>query len=412
MTASKAVITGIGVISAAGGNLLETLDSFEKGLRKAGTVSLFPSPFSCPVFEVKTFPSKWGTKGTKGSRTLSLALGATEEALQNSGWADDLFNISDDLANLKVGVCLGTTVASQLNDLEFYKKLRVSKDAPMEPVDRFLQGNLAQAIAHILKVRGPSVTVVNACSSGTDAIGIGLSWLRGGLCDLVLAGGADELNRVPLSGFASLGIVSDSLCAPFDRDRAGLNLGEGAGILVLETEETAQRRGKETALYVAGYGTAADGYHLTAPHPEGIGLKAALQRALSEADISPQQVSFINAHGTATLDNDRVEGNVLANLFGSNLKVLSTKGFTGHTLGAAGGLEAAFTAAALLYGWIPASPGFVTQDEQIPIRPVMEKTSIHGSLAVSTSLAFGGNNSALIIGRYTGRGHKLSFVAL
>ncbi|MDO8303523.1 MAG: beta-ketoacyl-ACP synthase, partial [Sedimentisphaerales bacterium] len=141
-----------------------------------------------------------------------------------------------------------------------------------------------------------------------------------------------------------------------------------------------------------------DAYHLTAPHPEGTGLKASIVKAMADAGIQPHDVSFVNAHGTATRDNDLVEGNVLANIFGTELKMLSTKGFTGHTLGAAGGLEAAFTAAGLREGWIPASAGFENRDEAIPLTPLREKTFIDGRYAVSTSLAFGGNNAAIVIG--------------
>jgi 3-oxoacyl-(acyl-carrier-protein) synthase len=168
---------------------------------------------------------------------------------------------------------------------------------------------------------------------------------------------------------------------------------------VLETEEICRKRGKEPALYLAGYGSAADAYHLIAPRPDGSGLEAALERAMCEAESDSNDVCFVNAHGTATLDNDRIEGSVLKRIFGTDVKFLSTKGFTGHTLGAAGGLEAAFTAAALREGWIPASAGFVHQDDEILLSPVTKRTSISGSLAVSTSLAFGGNNAAIAIRR-------------
>jgi len=385
----KISITGIGVISAAGANLTETLDAFQTGRRNAGPVSIFPSTLSYPVFEVKNIPEN---QPSDKMRTLSLALCAVKEALCDA-------KLQHDLSKLRVGVCLGTTVASQLNDLDFYHTYRSMGEAPMDTVDRFLRGNLAESIARIMKLKGPCLTVVNACSSGTDAIGVALSWLKNGICDLALAGGADELNSVPFCGFGTLGIVSESLCAPFDQERTGLNLGEGAGVLVLETETLARQRGQKPLLYLEGYGSASDAYHLTAPRPDGAGLEAAVREALAEANITPRDVCFVNAHGTATQDNDKVEGNVLAKIFGPDVKIVSTKGYTGHTLGAAGGLEAAFTAAALLEEWIPASIGFVNQDEAIPLTPTTKKTPCHGSFAISTSLAFGGNNSALVIGK-------------
>ena len=209
----------------------------------------------------------------------------------------------------------------------------------------------------------------------------------------------DELNRIPLCGFNSLSVMSPVVCTPFDRDRQGLNLGEGAGILVLETEASAASRGINSDLRLAGYGSACDAYHLTAPRPDGTGLEAALSRAMTEAQTDPAGIGFVNAHGTATRDNDRVEGSTLARVFGGALPFLSTKGFTGHTLGAAGGLEAVFTAAALRAGWVPASPGFANKDDEIPVAPIAERTELDCRYAVSTSLAFGGNNSALVLER-------------
>lgn len=388
MNNSSVLITGLGAISAAGNSLAETLDSFARTKRNAGPVTLFPTVTSCPVFEVKNIPSAYGLEG---QRTLSLALMAVDQALDEAGL--------DDLSRYRVGVCMGTTVASQLNDLQFYTSYRQQGSAPMVAVDRFLKGNLSECIARKFKARGPLLTIVNACSSGTDALGVALSWLKSDLCDIVIAGGADELNHIPYCGFGALGITNPGLCAPFDRDRKGLNLGEGAGVMVLEKSSVARSRGVAAELFLGGYGSLSDAYHLTAPSPDGVGLKASLRSALAEAGITPDDVCFVNAHGTGTADNDQVEGKVLAEIFGPELKMLSTKGYTGHTLGAAGGLEAVFTALGLREGWIPASAGFVNQDEAIPLAPVREKTAITGRYAVSTSLAFGGNNAALVIGR-------------
>ena len=159
------------------------------------------------------------------------------------------------------------------------------------------------------------------------------------------------------------------------------------------------RRGKSHRFEIAGVGAACDAHHLTAPHPEGRGLDAAIRIALSQAKIQPNQVAFINAHGTATADNDRAEGKVIARIFGSNVLFLSTKGFTGHSLGAAGGIEAVFTVLGLREGWLPASPGFVNQADDVPIAPTRKRTAIRGEYAMSTSLAFGGNNSVVLIRR-------------
>jgi 3-oxoacyl-(acyl-carrier-protein) synthase len=384
----KAVITGIGMVSAAGANTQETLDSFKTGRRSVGPVSIFDTALTCPVFEAKGFKPR---DPRRFSRTLELTFHAVTEALQSCG-------LTQDIAKFKVGVCLGTTIASQINDLEFYKTFRSQGQVPMEAIDRFLNGNLARALAGYLGVSGPCAVSVNACSSGTDAVGIALSWLEAGICDIAICGGADELNLVPLCGFNSLGVVSNVPCAPFDRDRKGLNLGEGAGVLVLENQEVSAKRGNKSRLYVAGYGIATDAYHLTAPRPDGTGLATAINMALQQAGLKAADIGFINAHGTATRDNDKTEGAVLARVFGPQVKFLSTKGFTGHTLGAAGGLEAGFSALALKEGWLPASPGFVNQDPDIGVSPLTAVTDISAKYAMSTSLAFGGNNSALVLG--------------
>ena len=248
-----------------------------------------------------------------------------------------------------------------------------------------------------MTVEGPALTIANACSSGADAIGAAVDWLSTGLCDIVIAGGADEINHIPYCGFGALSVTSSLPCRPFDKNRNGLNLGEGAGILILETEISARRRSRKSDLFVSGYGAAADAYHLTAPRPDGSGLEAAIAVAMAHSDLKPEDIVFVNAHGTSTRDNDRAEGRALLRIFGKDLKFLSTKGFTGHTLGAAGALEAIFTALALRHGWISANIGFEELDEEIGQAPVAAKTSISGRAALSTSLAFGGNNAAVII---------------
>ncbi len=382
-------ITGIGMVSAAGRGLAETLDTFASGRVNAGPLTLFPSDISSPVFEVRG-----ELPGTASDmRTLRLARLALEEALRTACLPPPV------LRGFSVAVCLGTTVASQLNDLFFYAAFRQGLDVSPDSVERYLKSNLAATLAREIGAEGPSVTITNACSSGADALAVAADWLRVGLCDLAFAGGADELNRVPLCGFHALGVMSSEVCRPFDVGRNGLNLGEGAAILVLERATHARRRGRPPLAALVGWGMACDAYHLTAPRPDGSGLEQAIRTALLDARVDASDIGFVNAHGTATLDNDRVEGAVLARVFGPTVSVLSTKGFTGHTLGAAGALEAAFTVAALEAGWIPASAGFATPDPAIPIAPVPVRTPFVGTSALSTSLAFGGNNTALLFQR-------------
>jgi len=247
--------------------------------------------------------------------------------------------------------------------------------------------------------RGPTTTVVDACASATDAIGVGARWVAAGVADVVLAGGADALHRFPYLGFGVLRNTSTKDCRPFDRHRAGLNLGEGAGVLVLEREEHARGRGAHVLGYVAGYATSADAHHPTAPHPEGLGLRRAFTLALRHAGLDAEKLGFVHAHGTGTIHNDRVEGRVLADLCGPSITVLSTKGYTGHTMGAAGALGAIFALGHLRDGLVPRSAGFEVPDPECVVVPTTEPKPLSAEAAASSSLAFGGTNSVLVLRR-------------
>ncbi len=362
-------------------------------------------PQAYPVFELPPAKLDEPDQNQPWLRTSRLALTAARAALEDSGWYRAKAG-STDLSRLKVGVCIGTTVGGSMNDEKFYRDFRENQTPGLQPITRYLRSNPAAVVAKVFNLHGPRMTVVNACSSGTDAIAIGTDWIRSGLCDLVLAGGSDELCRVTCNGFISLMISSTQACRPFDKNRSGLNLGEGAAILVLESDSIHQQRltveppRKPTSaanIFIAGCGSACDAWHLTAPHPEGRGLRRALQLALDDAGITAAKIAFINAHGTATRNNDLTEGRVLKEMF-PKTPFFSTKGHTGHTLGAAGALEAAFTVAMLKEQRIPECSGFSNLDPEIDHAPTSSAQTVSGNFAVSQSLAFGGNNSALIIG--------------
>lgn len=381
-------ITGLGCICAAGTNLDDCMAALYRGERAPAAPARFSSshPIRYPVFEVRGFDEP-----PELLRTSALGLHAAQEALADAGL--DL----ESLRGLRVGVCVGTTVGSALNNEPFCRDYRAGRDPDLAPIKRILHSNPAAVIARAFALTGPCQTVVNACASGTDAIGLAASWIRGGLCDLALAGGADELGRITYNGFISLMITDDSPCKPFDRDRKGLNLGEGAAMLVLEGEGSRSRRGRRPRSYLLGYGSACDAHHLTAPKPDGEGLRTAIAEALTCCATPAAAVAFVNAHGTGTPDNDRVESRVLADLL-PGVPFLSTKGYTGHTLGAAGAIEAVFTIACLENKMIPGNAGFSTPDPELGGTPVVECTRIEGTMALSESLAFGGNNSVILLG--------------
>jgi 3-oxoacyl-(acyl-carrier-protein) synthase len=373
-------ITGMGIVSALGAGITESLRTLFSGRPAGPDASPVPSGVSGapPAFRVDE-----ALEPDPGlTRTSRLALAAVQQALGSRALDPD-----------RVGVVLGTTVGCSFNGEAFYRAYRSGQEPDLGAVERYLRSDLARLVSRRIGARGPAVTVVNACASGTDAIGIGASLIRSGECDAVVAGGADELERFAYHGFLSLKNVSGRACRPFDRDRDGLNLGEGAAVLVLERSPEVPVLGR-----VLGYSSASDAHHPTTPHPGGRGLRRAIGGALDEAGLGPADLSFVNAHGTATIENDRVEGPVLADLLPPAVPVVSTKGWTGHTLGAAGAIEAVLCVCGLRDGRIPPTAGLVEPDPECRVSPVREAVRVGEGAALSTSLAFGGMNSALVLG--------------
>ena len=385
-------IAGIGCICSPGLVLKECMDFLYKGKRNPAPPINFPTKLTFPVFEVlKDFfqPSLFKEKNVL--RTCKLALTATLEATNNAGFGRELFKTK------RVGACIGTNIGCSMYDESLNDGGSEDNASFITPVDRFFFSNPTSSIASEFEIAGPLQTVVNACSSGSDALGLGASWIRSGICDVVIAGGADEMYQITYTGFKSLLINDDSPCKPFDANRKGLNLGEGAAIFILVSEEILRETKIDPKGYILGYGSATDAFHHTNTRPDGKGLKLAIDEALETSGTTPSDIAFINAHGTGTLDNDLVESRVLCEMF-PGVPYFSTKGYTGHTLGAAGAIEAAFTIACLEKGKIPASVGFTTPDPKMPpAYPVQKNLKINGNKALTETLAFGGNNSVLIL---------------
>lgn len=383
-------VTGAGAVCAQGATLPDIWNRMVSGTclapsspaRLAGNVD---DPLAYPAFSA---PDEAFADGFRNSArdTLTLALRAAQEALAGAGALADC------------GVCLGSSAGNALHFLRDYRELKAGRPVHTDGFADFFACSPGSALAKALGLRGPAATVGNACCSGTDAIGMGWQWIRSGLCRRVLAGGADALSIIPYIGFRRLMIYSDQPCRPFDRDRTGLNLGEGAGMLLLESAEAARERGAQPLAGLLGYGAASDAHHLTAPHPQGKGLEQAIREALRTAETAPENIGFVNVHGTSTPDNDRVEGTTIGRTL-SAARLWASKGATGHTLGAAGGLEAALTVTALSRKTLPGSPGFAHVDPAIGLEPTRHTEEFRGRMAVSTSLGFGGGNAALVFGR-------------
>lgn len=378
-------ITGMGSVCALGRGNAEVrrgLYATERRLASAGALS--PDALDFPYFAVPD--SVWGgARSFAAGDTLRLGLLAAEEALAQAG-------ISRGDA---VAVVAGTTSGTALHFLSGYGNFRQNGQGGRD-CEEYLASNPALAIRAHFGLRGVPLTISNACVSGADAMGLALSMILSGQCDRVLCGGLDALSLVPHTGFARLMIYDPAPCAPFDRKRAGLNLGEAAAFMVLERSDAATARGQRIRGKVLGYGSAGDAHHFTSPHPEGRGLEAAVTEAVRQAGIVPDDLAFVNVHGTGTRENDRIEGRTLHRLLPAT-PLWCTKGLTGHTLGAAGALEALFTLWALEKGLLPPSVGFEEEDPEIGVSPVHKATPISKKVALSTSLGFGGCNAALVV---------------
>ena len=305
----------------------------------------------------------------------------------------------EQLKNKRVGVIVGASVHPSFHCFEIYKNWKTGhlSEQDIAGLRNYLATPLAQWVSDYFGFSGPFQTVATACASGTDAIGLAKNWIETGLCEAVLCGGTDEIAESPYDGFIRLLVSTAQRCRPFCKTRTGINIGEGAAALLLTNAALSQQFQLPCQGYILGYGNACDGFHPTAPDPQGKGLKKALSFALREADLQVQEVAFINAHGTASQANDSAES-LAFNAVLPNVPVWGSKGVTGHTLGAAGAVEAVLSLQALNRRLLPATVGFSTPDEKLQLVPTTQNTEITKRFAVSDSLAFGGCNAAIVLG--------------
>lgn len=378
-------ITGLGLVSALGSGVSAHRDALRagrSGLRPLSLFSLEGLP-EVPVGEVDAALLPRG----QGPRTVELALLAARQALPTGGLAPG-------------GVlALGTTTGGILESEQHYLRHRGQEGAhERELLRHHAAGTVADVLGRELALSAERHTFSTACSSSANAVGYGAMRVERG-APWALVGGVDSLCRLTYAGFHSLKLLSSQACRPFDRTRQGLSLGEAAAFLLLEPEAQARARGAAILGYVAGWGCSADAYHITAPHPEGRGAVAAMQAALADAGLAPGDVDYVNAHGTATPANDRAESLALAAVFpGEGPLTSSTKALTGHTLGAAGALEAALCVLALAEGFAPGAAGLVEPDPELQVRHVPAGGQAAPlRVALSNSFGFGGNNAALVL---------------
>lgn len=389
-------IAGMGIVSAIGNGLLANLQSLSTQKAGIGEMKWLQSVHKgeLPVGEVKCsnedLASACGLPAHL-PRTALLSCVAAYEALLDAGWEKSF--------DSRTGFISANTVGGMDKTENFFKVFSKDKAAgKLIDVVHHECGAITELVANHMGIRHFVSTVSTACSSSANAIFTGARMIRSGLLDFALVGGADALTRFTLNGFNTLLILDKELCKPFDENRRGLNLGEGAAYLLLASEAGLKQLGKKSSVIVSGYANANDAFHQTASSPEGTGSLLAMKGALEFAGLQPKEIDYINLHGTGTQNNDIAEGTAIRLLFeGCYPKMSSTKSYTGHTLGASGAIEAVYSVLAIQHGVIFPNLRLQTVMKELPFQPVTQVLSNQEIRNVmSNSFGFGGNCSSLI----------------
>lgn len=397
----KVYVTGIGIISAIGDNVAKTLESMASGKSGIGMLDNIPTRHrdNIPVGEVKhTDEDLIKMLGipveTKITRTSLLGMMAAKEAME---WAG-IKNIKE----YRTGIISATSVGGMSTTENYYSDfLNIEKEGDfLMYFETHECGNSTEVIADYLGIKDHLSTVSTACSSSANSIMLGARLIKNNIVDRVIVGGTDSLSKFTINGFMTLMILDKEQCKPFDSERKGLNLGEGAGFLVLESEKAAG--GKEILCELTGYGNSNDAFHQTASSPTGEGAYLAMEKAFKVSGLKPEDIDYINAHGTGTQVNDMSESAAIERVFGNKVPSLSsTKAFTGHTLGACGGIEAVLSVLAIKYNMIYPNLNYTNQMDEYKFTPEkVFKTDKPINNVLSNSFGFGGNSSALIFSRY------------
>jgi len=379
-------ITGHASVHALGGTRAEILAALA-----AGRTGLAPHDGLFPVqtvtgavrTELPQLPAPLAPWSTRVSRMAALLVQQLDAPLARARarWRSE-----------RIAVLLGTSTAGAETTERAYRTYveRGALPAEFDFRRQHTYGAVLHVVSSLAGVRGPAWMVSTACTSSAKPFASAQRLIAAGVIDAAIVGGIDTLCSMTLLGFQSLGALDRNACRPFGAGRAGINLGEGGALALLE-------RDGEAPVLLAGVGESSDAYHISAPHPEGRGALDAMAAALAQAGCRAQDVDHINAHGTGTRLNDVAEAVAIGALFGGDVPVVSTKGFTGHTLGAAGAIEVAFAAHAIEEGWIPASLGAAPLDPQVTIRVPTAVTRAPFRRVLSNSFAFGGNNVSVLL---------------
>lgn len=408
----RVVITGLGVISPVGTGVDKFWNNLLSGTSGIGPITRFdtndmPTKIAGEVkdFEVEKYIDR------KEARRMDLftqyAVSAAKMAVADSG-----LNMAEEDQN-RIGVVLGSGIGGMETFEEQCKVLMKKGPNRVSPfmVPMMIVNMAAGQISIHLGAKGPNITVVTACASGTNAVGDAFKIIQRGDADIVITGGTEaSITPLALSGFCSMKALSTrndeptKASRPFDKNRDGFVMGEGSTILILESLEHAQKRKGNIYAEVLGYGATADAHHITAPAPGGEGAARSMMMAIEDGGLKPEDIDYINAHGTSTELNDKFESLAIKKVFGqsaANIMVSSTKSMTGHLLGAAGAIELAATALALKHGQIPPTINYETPDPECDLDYVPNKKREKDiNFALSNSLGFGGHNATVVLGKY------------
>jgi 3-oxoacyl-[acyl-carrier-protein] synthase II len=398
---TRVVITGIGLVTSIGGTRAASWQAMLEGRCGIGPVTVFDpkgfrSTIAAEVDLGAVTSSLTPLERRRWSRADQIGVVAADEAIADSG-------LLEGADRTRVGVLLGAGTADLIRNERYHRTLVRGGGQRPRPSDAWnhFASTVVDLIAERHQLEGMRSCIAAACASSTIAIGQGLDAIRAGRLDAALVGGSDALARLTFSGFNALRVMDPEPCRPFDRGRAGMNIGEGAAILVLESYERARRRGARIHAEVAGYSLSCEAYHPTAPEPEGHAIAALVQSALRDARVDPSAVQHVNAHGTATPQNDVAEARGFRRAFGersSRLPVTSIKSMVGHCLGAAGGFVSAAAAWSIACGVIPPTIHVQEPDPECPVDVVAnEAREVPLDVVVSTSLGFGGNDAAVVL---------------
>jgi 3-oxoacyl-[acyl-carrier-protein] synthase II len=390
------VVSGLGVVSPYGAGT----KSFWTGLA-AGTCAIKP----ISLIDTEGFRSRIAAEipaevmaslgvSRRRSRADRIALAAAREALADAGLPA--------AGSREAALIVGAVGGGMLEGEDWYwGETRGRPAHGIRALRSILPFSHAETLGWRLGLTGPKETVVMACASGGASIALGADLIRQGVVATAVVGGVDALTRICFMGFNALKLLDPTPCRPFDRDRRGMSIGEAAAFLVLEDAERCHARGGRPHARLAGYGMTTDAHHVTAPHPEGEGMIRAMQMALTDGDLAPAAVDYVNAHGTGTPQNDRAEALALRHVFGEgSVLVSSTKSLIGHTMAAAGSVEAAATVLALQHGLLPPTANLEHVDPEVPfdcLPGTARPAEI--SAALSNSFGFGGQNVSLVFTR-------------